>query len=168
MNTLTLTDGAGTANATFEGTIQGKPFSNSVLICYVHDKNHPSDITFNETGEYYYADGTFTTQDGTMAGAAKCNVYYGTTTYGTGKDITCTFGVNTSMMKFMVTAPDEVKADDADSGRLGLLRVHVQRLHEPQLREVPRQVGHLQVRLQLALRSSCHGHVLQSQRSLME
>ncbi|MBQ8127066.1 MAG: hypothetical protein IJ176_01560 [Prevotella sp.] len=40
MNTLTLTDGAGTANATFEGTIQGKPFSNSVLICYVHDKNH--------------------------------------------------------------------------------------------------------------------------------
>ena len=32
-NILNLTDGAGTANATFEGTIQGKPFNNSILIC---------------------------------------------------------------------------------------------------------------------------------------
>ena len=112
-NTLTLSDGVGTTTATFTGTIEGTPSNNSVLICYVHDKNHPSDITFNETGEYYYADGTFTTQDGTLEGAAKRNVYFGATTYGTGENITCEFFVNTSMMKFMVTAPDEVNAGDA-------------------------------------------------------
>jgi len=112
-NILNLTDGAGTANATFEGTIQGKPFNNSILICYVHDKNHPADITFNDNGEYYYADDTFTTQDGTLEGATKRNVYFGATTYATGENITCEFFVNTSMMKFMVTAPDEVSAGDA-------------------------------------------------------
>ena len=112
-NTLTLADGADTSTATFEGTIQGEPFPNSVLICYVHDKNHPSDITFNDNGEYYYADGTFTTQDGTLEDATKRNVYFGATTYGTGENITCEFFVNTSMMKFMVTAPNGVSAGDA-------------------------------------------------------
>ena len=113
VNTLTLTGGAGTATATFEGTIQGTPHRNSVLICYVRDANNPSAITVNDRGEYTYASGTFTSQDGTMAGAAKCNVYYGTTTYGTGENISCLFSVNTSMLKFKVYAPKGVKAGDA-------------------------------------------------------
>ncbi len=112
VNTLTLTGGAGTATATFEGTIQGTPSASSVLICYVRDANNPSVITVAD-GEYTYASGAFTSQDGTMAGAAKCNVYYGTTTYGTGENITCSFSVNTSMLKFAVTAPDGVSAGDA-------------------------------------------------------
>ena len=112
VNTLTLVDGAGTATATFSGTIQGTPSASSVLICYVRDKNNPAAITVNN-GENTYASGTFTTQDGTLAGAAKCNVYYGATTYGTGENISCTFSVNTSMMKFMVTAPNGVSAGDA-------------------------------------------------------
>lgn len=113
VNTLTLSDGAGTTTATFEGSILGTPNNNSVLICYVRDKNNPSAINVSNTGEYTYTSGTFTSQDGTMAGAAKCNVYYGTTTYGTGENISCTFSVNTSMLKFTVAAPDGVNAGDA-------------------------------------------------------
>lgn len=113
VNTLTLTEGAGTATATFNGTIQGTPSASSVLICYVRDANNPSAINVSETGEYTYTSGTFTSQDGTMAGATKCNVYYGTTTYGTGENLSCTFSVNTSMLKFTVAAPDGVNAGDA-------------------------------------------------------
>ena len=112
VNTLSLSDGAGTATATFTGTIQGTPTSNSILICYVRDANSPSAVSVNNNGEYTYASGTFTSQDGTLAGAAKCNLYYGTTTYGTGEDISCTFSVNTSMLKFTVYAPDGVSAGD--------------------------------------------------------
>ena len=108
MNTLSLSGGAGTATATFTGTIQGTPTSNSILICYVRDANNSSVVTVNNNGEYTYASGTFTSQDGTLAGAAKCNLYYGTTTYGTGENISCTFSVNTSMLKFTVSAPDGV------------------------------------------------------------
>lgn len=110
VNTLTLTDGAGTTTATFTGTIQGTPNSNSILICYVRDANNPSAVTVNNNGEYTYASGTFLGQDGTLAEAAKCNLYYGTTTYGTGENISCTFSVNTSMLKFTVYAPDGVAA----------------------------------------------------------
>lgn len=113
VNTLALSDGAGTATATFDGTIQGTPTSNSILICYVRDANSPSAVSVNNNGEYTYASGTFTSQDGTLAGAAKCNLYYGTTTYGTGEDISCTFSVNTSMLKFTVYAPDGVNEGDA-------------------------------------------------------
>ena len=112
VNTLSLTDGAGTSTATFEGSIIGTPTSNSVLICYVKDANNPSAVTVSNTGEYTYSDGTFLSQDGTLEGAAKCNLYYGTTTYGTGNDLSCTFAVNTSMMKFTVYAPDDVNAGD--------------------------------------------------------
>lgn len=113
VNTLTLTEGAGTATATFDGTIQGTPSASSVLICYVRDANNPSAINVSGTGEYTYTSGTFTSQDGTLAGAAKCNVYYGITTYGTGGNLSCTFSVNTSMLKFTVAAPDGVNAGDA-------------------------------------------------------
>lgn len=112
VNTLSLTDGAGTSTATFEGSIIGTPTSNSVLICYVKDANNPSAVTVSNTGEYTYQSGTFLSQDGTLEGAAKCNLYYGTTTYGTGDDLSCTFSVNTSMMKFTVYAPDDVNAGD--------------------------------------------------------
>ena len=112
VNTLSLTDGAGTSTATFEGSIIGTPTSNSVLICYVKDAKNPSAVTVSNTGEYTYSDGTFLSQDGTLEGAAKCNLYYGTTTYGTGDDLSCTFSVNTSMMKFTVYAPDDVNAGD--------------------------------------------------------
>lgn len=113
VNTLTLTEGAGTATATFDGTIQGTPSASSVLICYVRDANNPSAINVSGTGEYTYTSGTFTSQDGTLAGAAKCNVYYSITTYGTGGNLSCTFNVNTSILKFSVVAPDGVNAGDA-------------------------------------------------------
>ncbi len=108
VNTLTLTDGAGTASATFTGSIIGTPTAMSVLICYVRDAKNASAVTVSPTGEYTYTSGTFLNQDGTLEGAAKCNLYYGTTTYGTGSDISCTFSPNTSMLKFSVTAPDGV------------------------------------------------------------
>lgn len=110
VNTLTLTDGAGTASATFTGSIIGTPTAMSVLICYVRDANNTSAVTVSPTGEYTYTSGTFLNQDGTLEGAAKCNLYYGTTTYGTGTDISCTFSPNTSMLKFTVLAPDGVTA----------------------------------------------------------
>lgn len=113
VNTLTLTSGAGATTATFDGTIQGTPSASSVLICYVRDAKNPSAINVSNTGEITYTSGTLTSQNGTMAGAAKCNVYYGTTTYGTGENISCTFSVNTSILKFTVTAPEGVSSGDA-------------------------------------------------------
>ena len=108
VSTLNLDEGAGTTTATFSGTISGTPTATSMLICYVCDQNNTSAVTVNTDGSYTYTDGTFLGQDGTLAGAAKCNLYYGTTFYGTGSDISCDFAVNTSMMKFTVFAPDGV------------------------------------------------------------
>ena len=112
VSTLNLESGAGTASATFSGTISGTPSATSMLICYVSDQNSASAVTINTDGSYTYTDGTFLAQDGTLAGAAKCNLYYGSTFYGTGEDISCDFAVNTSMMKFTVFAPDGVSAGD--------------------------------------------------------
>lgn len=112
VSTLDLESGAGTASATFTGTISGTPSATSMLICYVSDQNNTSAVTINSDGSYTYTDGTFLAQDGTLAGAAKCNLYYGATFYGTGEDISCDFAVNTSMMKFTVWAPDGVSAGD--------------------------------------------------------
>lgn len=112
VSTLDLKSGAGTASATFTGTISGTPSATSMLICYVSDQNSASAVTINSDGSYTYTDGTFLAQDGTLAGAAKCNLYYGSTFYGTGEDISCDFAVNTSMMKFTVWAPDGVSAGD--------------------------------------------------------
>ncbi len=112
VSTLDLESGAGTASATFTGTISGTPSATSMLICYVSDQNNTSAVTVNSDGSYTYTDGTFLAQDGTLGGAAKCNLYYGATFYGTGEDISCDFAVNTSMMKFNVWAPDGVSAGD--------------------------------------------------------
>lgn len=112
VSTLDIESGAGTASATFTGTISGTPSATSMLICYVSDQNSASAVTINTDGSYTYTDGTFLAQDGTLAGAAKCNLYYGSTFYGTGSDISCDFAVNTSMMKFTVWAPDGVSAGD--------------------------------------------------------
>ena len=112
VSTLDLESGAGTASATFTGTISGTPSATSMLICYVCDQNNTSAVTVNTDGSYTYTDGTFLGQDGTLGGAAKCNLYYGATFYGTGSDISCDFAVNTSMMKFTVFAPDGVSAGD--------------------------------------------------------
>lgn len=112
VNTLTLSEGAGTASATFTGSIIGTPTAMSVLICYVRDDNNPSAVEVSATGEYTYTSGAFLAQDGTLASAAKCNLFYGTTTYGNGSNISCTFSPNTSMMKLIVFAPDGVSAGD--------------------------------------------------------
>lgn len=111
VNTLTLSEGAGTASATFTGTVVGTPTAMSVLICYVRDTKNPSAVEVSATGEYIYSSGAFLAQDGTLASAAKCNLFYGTTTYGNGSNISCTFTPNTSMMKLTVFAPDGVSAD---------------------------------------------------------
>ena len=108
VSTLDLVSGAGTTSATFSGSIIGTPTATSMLICYVADQNNTSPVTINADGSYTYAVGTFLGQDGTLAGAAKCNLYYGSTFYGTGSDISCDFAVNTSLMKFTVYAPDDV------------------------------------------------------------
>lgn len=102
VNTLDLTDGADTATATFSGSITGSPKATSVLICYVKDQNNPDAVNINTTGEYTYAAGAFLGQDGTAAGAARCNLYFGTTTYGDGSNISCDFSVNTSICKFSI------------------------------------------------------------------
>lgn len=110
LNTLTLTEGVGATTATFTGTVVGTPTAMSVLICYVRDTNNPSAVEVSATGEYTYTSGVFLAQDGTLASAAKCNLFYGTTTYGNGSNISCTFTPNTSMMKLTVFAPDGVSA----------------------------------------------------------
>ena len=112
VSTLDLESGAGTASATFTGTISGTPSATSMLICYVSDQNSTSAVTINSDGSYTYTDGTFLAQDGTLAGAAKCNLYYGATFYGTGEDISCDFAVNTSMMKFTVISSGEISEGD--------------------------------------------------------
>ena len=105
VNTLTLTDGAGTASATFSGSILGSPKSGSLLACYVRDKNNPGALTVDADGDLIYSDDAFLTQDGTLAGAARCNTYSGSTTYGNGTDLHVAFSVNTSMLKFSVLNP---------------------------------------------------------------
>lgn len=114
VNTLDLTAGAGTASATFSGTITGTPAEGATLVCYVKDQNTPAGtVTVNGDGSYIYTSDAFLGQDGTLAGAAKLNLYCGWTRYSSTSDINCTFSVNTSMMKFTVTAPDEVAAGTA-------------------------------------------------------
>lgn len=101
VSTLTLESGAGTGTATFTGTISHtNPLTaSSLLVCYVKDKNNASALTIND-GKLIYSDAAFTSQDGTLASAAKCNTYSGTTTYGSGENLTCNFGVSTAICKF--------------------------------------------------------------------
>ena len=99
VNTLTLTSGAGNVTATFSGSLSGSPKPSSILACYVKDVNNASALTVSGDA-LVYSDAAFLSQDGTLASAAKCNVYSGTTTYGDGTNISCTFGVSTSICKF--------------------------------------------------------------------
>lgn len=108
---LDLEDGAGTTSATFTGSITGTPSATSMLICYVVDQNNTSAITISGTdGSYVYTDGEFLDQDGTLESAAKRNLFYGATTYGTG-DISCSFSVNTSIMKFSTSVYGATSGD---------------------------------------------------------
>ena len=104
VSTLTLQSGAGSTSATFSGEISHtNPLTaTTLLICYVSDANYSGEITVNANGSYTYTSGAFTCQNGTLADAAKRNLYYGVAQYGDGSNINCTFGVNTSMMKFTV------------------------------------------------------------------
>ena len=106
VSTLTLTNGAGTSSATFVGTISHTKAltSTTPLVCYVKDASNPSAVTVNSDGSYIYTSGTFLGQDGTLDGAARCNLFYGMTPYGDGTNITCDFSINTSMMKFTIDA----------------------------------------------------------------
>lgn len=103
---LTLESGVGSASATFTGEISHRqahtPSDNSILSCYVKDVNNGGALTIVDDN-IVYSDALFMSQDGTVAGAGKCNTYHGMATYGTGTDITCDFAVNTSIMKFNVT-----------------------------------------------------------------
>ena len=107
-NTLTLSSGAGTSSATFTGTITGTPSANSTLVCFVKDSKNPGAVTVSDNGDYLYTSDAFLTQDGSMDSAASRNLYYGTCFYGDGTNISCTFSVNTSMMKFLVYAPEGI------------------------------------------------------------
>jgi hypothetical protein len=107
VNTLTLTDGAGTASATFSGSILGSPKAGSLLTCYVRDKNNPGALTVDD-GDLILSDDAFLLQDGSLAGAARCNTYSGTTTYGDGTDLHVAFYVNTSILKFSIMNPYRV------------------------------------------------------------
>ena len=104
VSTLTLQSGAGTSSATFSGeiTYTNTPSTNSVLSCYVRDAKNQAALTI-DGDNIVYSDAAFLAQNGTVAGAGKCNTYMGMATYGDGTNITCTFGVNTSIMKFIIT-----------------------------------------------------------------
>ena len=104
VSTLTLQSGAGTSSATFSGeiTYTNTPSTNSVLSCYVRDAKNQAALTI-DGDNIVYSDAAFLAQNGTVAGAGKCNTYMGMATYGDGTNITCTFGVNTSIMKFTIT-----------------------------------------------------------------
>ena len=117
VSTLALTGGAGTASATFSGTIQGTPKAESVLSCYVRDANNPAALTIDDDGDLIYSDAAFLAQDGTLAAAAKCNTHSGSTTYGNGTGLRVAFAVNTSMLKFTVLSPYEV-ADGTEGATL--------------------------------------------------
>lgn len=109
VNTLDLVDGAGESAATFSGTISGTPSEGAMLVCYVKDQNTPAGtVTISGDGSYIYTSDAFLGQDGTLASAAKLNLYGGWTRYSTTSDINCSFSINTSMMKFKVYAPEGI------------------------------------------------------------
>ena len=114
VNTLDLVDGAGENTATFSGDITGTPSEGAMLVCYVKDQNTPNGtITVNGDGSYIYTSDAFLGQDGTLAEAAKLNLYCGWTRYSSTSDINCALGVNTSMMKFTVSGISDDAGESA-------------------------------------------------------
>lgn len=114
LHKLHLTAGAGSASATFEGTLGGTPAEGTMLVCYVQDRNCPDGtVTVNADGSYVYSSGAFLGQDGTVEGAGLRNLYCGWVRYSDGADLVCGFGVNTSMLKFTLRAPEGVTVGDA-------------------------------------------------------
>ena len=113
VSTLTLSSGAGTGTATFSGTISYRttPSENSILSCYVKDRNNTEALVDNGNGTIGYAV-SYLNQDGTLASAGKCNTYFGMATYGNGNNIKCNFSVNNSILKFAISAPEGLAADD--------------------------------------------------------
>ena len=114
VSTLTLQSGAGTSSATFSGeiTYTNMPTANSVLSCYVRDANNQAALTI-DGDNIVYSDAAFLAQNGTLAGAGKCNTYMGMATYGDGTNITCNFGVNTSILKLRCFATADGVSTDA-------------------------------------------------------
>ena len=113
---LNLETGVGSSTATFKGTISGAPAEGTTLVCYVKDKNTPNGaVTINNDGSYVYNSSAFLSQDGTVEGAAKYNLYSGFTRYTSVANINCTLSVNTSIMKFTVYAPEGVTANTANA-----------------------------------------------------
>ena len=113
VSTLTLSSDPGYSTATFSGTISYRttPSANSILSCYVKDKNNTEALVNNGDGTIRY-DVSYLNQDGTVSSAGKCNTYFGMATYGNGSDIKCNFSVNNSILKFAISAPDGLAADD--------------------------------------------------------
>lgn len=113
VSTLTTTDN-GTATATFTGTLNytegHAPNAYSVLNCYVWDAQNTGAITV-DGDNLTFSNSAFTSQDGTLATAAKCNLWRGYLEYGDGSNLNCTFTVSTSMCKFTVSAP-AIAADE--------------------------------------------------------
>ena len=104
VNTLTLSSGAGTPTATFKGTVKGTLKENSMLICMVKDQNNTA-ITLNDDGSTSYSGAIFLEQDGTLAGATRCNFYRGVTQYGDGTFIGCNLVAYNSYLKFTIQSP---------------------------------------------------------------
>lgn len=111
---LTLSSGDGTASATFTGEIhyRTEPSANSLLACYVQDQNNTGALTIVDNN-IIYSNAAFLSQAGTLSQACKCNTYYGMAKYGSGDNITCTFSVNTSILKLSVHAPENVASSSA-------------------------------------------------------
>ena len=104
VNTLTLSSGAGTSTATFTGTIKGSLMETSTFVCIVKEQR-PMSITVDDDGTITYSGSFILEQDGTLAGATKCNFYRGSTQYGDGKHIVCNLFPYNSYLKFTVKAP---------------------------------------------------------------
>ncbi len=108
VSTLTLNSGAGSATATFTGTLNytegHAPNAYSLLNCYVWDENNTGAITV-DGDNLTFSNSAFTSQDGSLATAAKCNLWRGYVEYGDGSNLNCTFNVSTSMCKFNISAP---------------------------------------------------------------
>lgn len=80
-----------------------EPTSSSILRFYVRDARNQASLTFDSDSNIVYSNAAFRSQDGTLAGAGKCNTFFGMSTYSAEGVLSCTFAVNTSIVKFTLT-----------------------------------------------------------------